>query len=194
MDIHNGLHRCNICDKKYASYKSLWNHNKNFHIESVNDIVKVVKDTVKEVKDNVKIKSYICENCNKCFSCRQSKYEHKKNVCKNKINHNIKESNAKIIKNKIINNKNSHNTTNNGTINNIVINKFGNESLYNLSSKDIKKLIKNNNYLVDIIKLLNFNEKFPENHSFCNTSLEGKYISVLNTDTNKIEKINICTQ
>jgi hypothetical protein len=38
-----------------------------------------------------------------------------------------------------------------------------------LSVNDIKKFIKNGNYLTEIIKLLNFNEKFPENHSFCNT-------------------------
>ena len=24
-------HVCNICNKKYASYKSLWNHSKKFH-------------------------------------------------------------------------------------------------------------------------------------------------------------------
>jgi len=44
--------------------------------------------------------------------------------------------------------------------------------------------------LIDIVKLLNFNEKYPENHNFCNTSLEGKYISVFNSNSNKIEKIN----
>ena len=51
-------------------------------------------------------------------------------------------------------------------------------------------MIKNNNPLIDIISLLNFNENLPENHSFCNTSLEGDYVSVINTDNNKIEKKN----
>ncbi len=90
------------------------------------------------------------------------------------------------------NNTNSHNTTNNnnGIINNIIINAFGKETLDKLTPNEIKKLIKNNNPLIDIIGLLNFNEKYPENHSFCNTSLEGNYVSVLNTDKNKIEKIN----
>ena len=31
MDQKNGLYRCNICNKPYSCYKSLWNHNKKFH-------------------------------------------------------------------------------------------------------------------------------------------------------------------
>ena len=41
-----------------------------------------------------------------------------------------------------------------------------------------------------MIELLNFNEKHPENHNFCNTSLEGKYVNVMNMKSNKIEKQN----
>jgi len=105
----------------------------------------------------------------------------------------LKTNNNNIITTNNKNNKiitNSNNSTNNGTINNITINQFGKENMNALTYKNIKRLIKNNNYLVDIIKLLNFNDKYPENHNFCNTSLEGKYISVLNSDTNKIEKFN----
>ena len=28
---NNGCYRCDKCNKEYSSYKSLWNHNKNFH-------------------------------------------------------------------------------------------------------------------------------------------------------------------
>lgn len=31
MDNKDGLNKCNICNKRYSSYKSLWNHNKKFH-------------------------------------------------------------------------------------------------------------------------------------------------------------------
>ena len=31
MDSTSGCHSCNICNKIYSSYKSLWNHNKKFH-------------------------------------------------------------------------------------------------------------------------------------------------------------------
>ena len=40
------------------------------------------------------------------------------------------------------------------------------------------------------IKYVNFNDKIPENHSFYNSSLEGKYINVFNNDNNEIEKKN----
>ena len=31
-------YKCNICVKLYKSYKSLWNHNKNFHNPQIQDI------------------------------------------------------------------------------------------------------------------------------------------------------------
>ena len=32
-----GLYRCKICKKDYASYQSLWIHNKKFHINKENE-------------------------------------------------------------------------------------------------------------------------------------------------------------
>jgi len=153
---------------------------------------------------------HFCKFCNKNFVRNYCVIRHEK-ICKTKLseitklkeeNDKLKEqlkNNSKIITNNNTNNtntnsqntNNSHNTNNNhGTINNVTVNKFGSENISVLSAKEIKQLIKNNNFLVDIIKMLNFNDKHPQNHSFCNTSLEGKYISVLNTATNKIEKFN----
>ena len=100
----------------------------------------------------------------------------------------IKELESKINNNKIITTNNNNGIINN--ITNITINQFGKENINTISIKEIKELIKNDNYLIDIVKLLNFNEKYPENHSFCNSSLEGKYISIFNSSTNKIEKLN----
>ena len=94
--------------------------------------------------------------------------------------------------NKIINTTNNNN---NGTINNItnnfVINKIGEESISKLKFKDIKNIFREQkNCLYHAIKYVNFNEKIPENHSFYNSSLEGKYINVFNNDNNEIEKKN----
>jgi hypothetical protein len=71
---------CKTCNKYYSSYQSLWIHNKKFHHTNVNDNVTDVKVGVKDiVKDNKKCeRKYICDMCQKEFSCRQSKYEHKK--------------------------------------------------------------------------------------------------------------------
>ena len=77
-------YKCEICVKNYSSYNSLWNHNKKNHnpkiVKDVNNVIKNVKEKVNIVKE----KKYECDICNRIFSCRQSKYEHKKNIC-NKI-------------------------------------------------------------------------------------------------------------
>ena len=203
MDNKDGLNKCNICNKKYSSYKSLWNHNKNFHTTPMVDVkenVNVdVKGSVKGVKET-KIK-YNCKNCNKLFSSRQSRWEHvHNNVCKNKVTEitelkdKIKELESKINtnNNKIINkNTINNNNINNGTINNFIINKIGEESISKLKFKDIKNIFREQkNCLYHAIKYVNFNENIPENHNFYNNSLEGKYINVFNNDNNEIEKKN----
>jgi hypothetical protein len=183
MDIHDGLYYCKCCKKIYSSYKSLWNHNNKFHNdknENVKNDVKNVKKNVKNVKENVKfVKSLTCEFCNKIFNNRPAKSIHKK-TCKSKI----------TVTN--IQNNNNTNNINNGTINNnISINQFGSESLSKLTSEDIKKIADSNyNSVIEIVKLLNFNKNFPENHNFCTTSLEGSYVNVYNSDTKQIDKIN----
>ena len=39
-----------------------------------------------------------------------------------------------------------------------------------------------------MIEMINFNERLPNNHSFCTTSLNSKYLSVYDKKTNKINK------
>jgi hypothetical protein len=194
-------HKCNICNKFYASSNSLWNHNKKFH---ENDTTPVISQSSANDKPDIS-QRYKCKYCNQDYKHFQSRWKHEKKCKITQDNNNkIKQLELEIeqlkntksnTNNKIINtnnntNTNSHNNTNNGTVNNITINKFGSENVSILTAKEIKQLIKNNNCLVEIIKTLNFNKKYPQYHSFCNTSLEGKYISVLNSDNNKIEKIN----
>jgi hypothetical protein len=179
-------YKCNECNKNYSSYQSLWIHNKKFHLQNKNQ------------KENL----WECYICKKQLSCKQSKWRHEQKCKKSEKtilqsektilqeeNDKLKEE-IKVIKKQ---NKNIINNINNGTINNknIIINQFGNESVSMLSHEDIKRLASSNfNALVEIIKLLNFNENYPENHNFCTTSLEGDYVNVLNTESNQIEKVN----
>ena len=150
--------RCKICEKNYASNSSLWNHNNKFHNTSVKENVKVVKENVKDVKES----KYRCNICNKQFSCRQSKYEHQKNVC-NKINNKISIIDNKFeeFKNSILDilksnkmhpktfqkiNKQLINNTTNNTINNNNINityvKFGDEKLSEtLTDSEMLKIV-----------------------------------------------------
>jgi hypothetical protein len=66
---------CEICNKKYKSYQSLWNHNKKFH-----------------PKPDKKIE-YICKYCKKTFDNKYNKYYHQKK-CNNLQNN--KDSNIPI--------------------------------------------------------------------------------------------------
>ena len=97
--------KCNICNKFYVSYKTLWDHNKKFHknktvtevdVKVVDVDVKVVDLDVKVVDLDIKIvdnKKYKCEYCNKIFASRYTKYVHKKKVCK------LKNNNIELIDN-----------------------------------------------------------------------------------------------
>ena len=155
-------YKCNICNKMYASYKSLWLHNKKFHknesIPNVKDnvvdykiVVEKVKDIVVENVNDIVIKNKIikCEYCNKIFSSRFTKSEHKRKACKLNPSRKIKKKNIELensllelkelflknnkihpktlqkINKNLINNitNNNINTTNNTINNNTIINK-----------------------------------------------------------------------
>ena len=99
---------CNICNKIYASYKSLWNHNNKFHINDVKNKFKLSQESAEskhkvsqesaESKHKVSQESYdnnLCKNidmseqyifncklCNKIYKHKQSKYRHER-LCKN---------------------------------------------------------------------------------------------------------------
>ena len=71
---------CKHCDKIYASYKSLWNHNKKFHttnntIKSVDSKSNTGQKSVKS-KSNIHICEYICKYCKNIYKHKQSKYKH----------------------------------------------------------------------------------------------------------------------
>ena len=174
----------------------------------VNNLVNPVNNLVNPV-NNVSIiatlpKKYTCELCNKDFTTRQAKSLHKQKYCKKELvviddkpnidqilnNSNINSNNTNINNQQNINNQINNN--NNGTINNnIVINQFGTESLEGFSLKDILSIVKEgNNMPITCVRKVNFNKKYPENHSFCATTLEGKHFTRINHKTQKPEKIN----
>ena len=83
-------HVCNICNKKYASYQSLWNHNRKYH-----DIVSNQKVTIGLSESNQKVtmessennyNKLACKYCNKIFRYKQGKWRHEQN-CQEKQNY-----------------------------------------------------------------------------------------------------------
>ena len=66
---NNTQFKCNICNKDYKSYQSLWNHNKIKHHELC------LKISNKECK-------FKCDLCNKKFTRNDNLKYHKNNTCK----------------------------------------------------------------------------------------------------------------
>ena len=191
-------YRCNVCNKDYSTYNTLWVHNKKFHNNNVNSVNNLVNNIVNTVNTTSIIsnsnKKYVCDFCNKNFTTRQAKSLHKNKFCKKVL---IVADNKNIIKH------NQQNIVNNGTqqinngiqqinnTNNIIISQIGYESLDGISMKDILSIVKEGkNMPITCIKKINFNKKYPENHSFCTTTLEGKHFTRINHKTQKPEKIN----
>lgn len=73
-------HYCNICNKKYSSYKSLWLHNKKYH--NVNQPQTTIKHpeltTIQSQIQPPKIDQYACSFCNKIFNHYNNKWRHQK--------------------------------------------------------------------------------------------------------------------
>lgn len=226
MNEKSRTYSCEICEKKYSSASSLWNHNKKFHNDErqkssllpkksedlshdapqksslLSKNVKksellVQKSEVLSIDATSLEEAYECLSCFKKFNTRQAKWYHQKNCSIiNKINIieekiNSMENKSNIITNINYNTSNITNNTANITnnISNILINKLGYEDVNVLTFEEIKTIFRaQTNCLITLINSLNFNEKMPENHSFCVTSLEGKYVKVYNSDKNQIEK------
>ena len=191
------LYTCTICKKEYSSYQSLWIHNKKFHTSDNKPSDKPNKPSDKP-SDKPDCKKYQCSKCNTIFMHYQSRWKHEKKCTSDKI----KEKKDELIelKNKIeqLEKKVTKKTINNnsGTIyngnvinNNITINKIGSENLSLLNDTEISMIFnKELESITTFIELLNFNERLPENHNYCTTSLESKFLSVYNKDTNTVEK------
>ena len=90
----------------------------------------------------------------------------------------------------IIKNHGTINNTLNNTVNNaITINQIGKEPIV-FRTKDIKMIANDGmNGPITCVKRLNFNKNKPSNHSYCATSLEGKYCTTINYETQQPEKV-----
>ena len=169
---------CSECNLEFKTKSGLWKHNNKKHIiENKN----------------------ACKYCNKELSDRFSRWKHETKTCKKnpdlikyKQSQNINTNN--IITNNNITNNNiqtqNNNIQNNNTIN-ISFNALGCEDVSILTQNEIEEVInKGLGNIIKLVEFLNFNEKHPQNHTYCTTNLNTKYLSALNTETNEIEKKN----
>jgi len=196
-------HICIDCNKKYASYKSLWFHKYKYHKIPVVTNVVVENNVVKNVVENV-VKNNICKNCNKSLADRISRWKHEK-ICMQK---NLEKENNEIkkelldIKNEkdkeILELRNEmekmkdiiqkslkiHPKTlqkintqlnNNGTINNITIVQLGKENLSELLTKQEKIGILNRQAMGinDIVELAHTSGKYKKCMNVYITNLQN---------------------
>jgi hypothetical protein len=73
--------QCKVCNKYYSSYKSLWNHNRKFHIINIDtSLIKSDNSPKKSdnglIKSDTIIKSYNCRICSKIYNNKQSRWSH----------------------------------------------------------------------------------------------------------------------
>jgi hypothetical protein len=177
------IYNCESCDKTFETATGLWKHKKNKHSEP-----EIIID-----------KNSICKYCNKSFYDRKTRWRHEKKYCKlntdivnsndPKYNHVEKANINKLaMDNSNIIDTQNNNITNNQTIN-IYLNGTGKENIDELNEEEIEEILNDGlNSLITLIKHLNFNDRLPENHTFCTTNLNNKYISALNEETNEVEK------
>ncbi len=155
---------CEMCNKQYSSYKSLWNHNQKFHKDDDNKMSTFVNTMSTQI--NTK-----CKFCEKVFTTRQSKNRHEKNYCKLKDDNNkIEELQQevqqlkKMITKKInmTKNINKGHIINGNVINNIKI-ELGVEDMKLLSEDQKLKVLKSINYgeypIVTLVDELYKNDK-----------------------------------
>ena len=109
----------------------------------------------------------------------------------------VNKQSAHIINNNNIGNQNNVNNNienQNVYIDNstkiIIINKPGTESITDLNQEEIEQIFdKEVDCLFKLIEFLNFNERLPQNHSFCLDRVESAYMSVYNPEQDQVDKI-----
>jgi hypothetical protein len=181
---------CTECDRIYETYVGMWRHKKDKHKKEHKKQNEIIIDNSTYFK---------CKYCNKELSDRHCLWRHENKTCKK--NPELKKEN---ITNNTTNNSNTYNIsksknvsviqnqTNNNIVNNNItlqFNALGKEDVMQLTDEQKELVIKDGlNSLTTLVKYLNFNKDLPQNHTFCNTNLNNKYISALNIDTKEIEK------
>jgi hypothetical protein len=179
---------CEICNKNYKSYQSLWNHNKKFHKDLSSNITIIPQNTTQNdnnttiIPQNTTLNKLECKNCNKILSRYDSLKRHELKCKNNYINNNItkneldklkeeiREELRKDIMNEIIKSCKIHpktfNKINKQINNNNYINiiQLGNESISDLFSQNqqIGILKYRHQCLSKLIKEVHFNDKYPQ--------------------------------
>ena len=172
-------HYCTICNKNYSSYKSLWNHNKLFHItqktqKTQNNTMKTPKSIsthnyTQLLEENSDIK---CNYCSKIFSRHDSLTRHL-HTCKVRLSNEakLKEENE-LLKNEL--------------------NNFKNELLKNEINNFKNDMIEMQKQLINV---LNHNKIHPKTlnkiNKNCNNNINNSNNKIINNTYVKFDRVDI---
>jgi len=178
---------CEICNKKYSSYQSLWIHNKKYHITKSKHENK--PESKHSGKHNETVE-YKCNNCNKIYKHKQSKWRHEKK-CNEKniiIDNKLLQLEKKL--DMILTNKQDKDLQkqqeikgDNNIINSInIINNFNNDNLAYITPSFFKNLLKetlfeedHHKVLPKVIEEVKFNKDHSENNNVKLKNSKSKY-------------------
>jgi hypothetical protein len=164
----NNINMCNYCDKSFTRNYNLQRH-LNGRCKSKKNI-----DELEKLKEK--------------FNFLANNYQNLEKENENLKNENKKLKHDNINTTQIINNtitKNDNKQINNGIINNVNIQvvQFGNEDIDKLDLTDaIKLYLKSTggNIVSNMLKYINLNEKYPENHNICITDISREIVKMHN--------------
>jgi hypothetical protein len=192
--------KCNLCNKDYKSYQSLWNHNHKYHkeIKFINTSIpnktplNSALQTSQQTETNKKLIE--CTYCKKVFSRSDNLKRHYLTCMQKKeseTENNIYLEQIKILTQRIeqLEKNQSKPQTINNFNNTINICNIGDENLKALTKEEKDFVVSHGlNSIVAMVDVLNFNERIPEHHNFYTTSINDKYANTLDKKTNSVIK------
>jgi hypothetical protein len=206
--IKNRYYSCEKCNKDYSSYKSLWNHNKKFHDNYINQNQLLSTIDQPNINQNQLLNGkYNCRYCSKSYDIIQSRWKHEqkcKNILKDKNDRvkileetidDLKQQITNILKekghlhhktlqkfNNQVTNTIQNMNINNGTIINNTYVKFGDICYEKIFSNSEILSILNKQYMAleEGISKTHFNDSLPEYSNIFITNLRDDVAYVFN--------------
>ncbi len=142
------------------------------------------EDLLFELKPKKQIKYYKCENCDKQFNSRSTRYRHQQNCKIFDIHDEVLKLKQEIEELKSNQLKLTHQTPsiiNSGTINNtnnITVNNFGQENIEYLMKRLEYYWHNKAHGLIEMTKDIHFDPQHPENHTFTITNQRAKIAKI----------------
>ena len=177
---------CIYCEKNFTRTDSLKKHHNGRCKSKINhDDLRELKEDMKNIITN--LKNLENENAN-----LKNNYQQLENDYNKILNDETHVANNKNITKKTINNtnnstnihnNNNNNNINNGIVNNINIVQFGEEDIDKLNLPEAVKqylISTGGNIASNMLKYINLNEKYPENHNICITDMSRELVKIHN--------------